>query len=370
MHIMSQKKIVHIIESMKTGGAQKLLADLLPELKRLDADVELVVARKENNPYERKLESAGINIVDLGIGNARNPLFIKSLRRYLKSHKTEIALLHVHLFPSLYVVPLSKIGLGLKAVYTEHSTSNRRNKMKWIRPIEKIIYSQYSKIIGISEQVSQSISLWVGKRISSNVLTVHNGINLQDFSKIQSNPVDKRNDDTRIAMMISRFAASKDQETVVKSIPYVEDENCLFVFAGDGETLPGIKALADSIGVANRCKFLGNVDDIPSLIKHADVGIQSSNWEGFGLTAVEFMASGVPMIATDVPGLSDVVRGAGALVNPKDPADMAEKLNEILKNPSTYNTMVEKGIQRAHRYEIKQTAKRLLEIYSSIKQSS
>lgn len=362
----SPKTIIHVIESLKTGGAQKLLSDLLPALKKEGLDVRLIVARRENNNLEKKIEDAGIDIVDLGCGTAKSYGFYKLLRGYFRIHSKSI-LIHAHLFPTLYIAPMAARGLGIPLTYTEHSTSNKRRGNRWLKPIEKFIYSKYSKIIGISEETSRALEKWCGPHIGEKIETIPNGVDLQSFSSIPINKTPNQAIHHKKILMVSRFVAAKDQTTVIRAIPFVKDLTAEFQFAGDGETLEDVRKLAEDMKLTERCRFLGNVEDIQELMHNASIGIQSSHWEGFGLTALEFMASGVPVIASDIPGLGNVVEGAGALFKTGDHLDLADKINQILDNdPEANDIMIERGKKRAADYDIERTAALTKELYMQI----
>lgn len=361
----AEKKIVHIIESLKTGGAQRLISDLLPKLKNEGLKVELVVACLEDNILETKIKQNGILIVNLNSGSVRNKDFYKGLRLYLKSNASKIGLLHVHLFPTLYIVPMANIGTGIPLVYTEHSTSNKRRHMSFLRPIERIVYSRYNTLIGISDEVSAALSQWIGKHASNKIITIPNGVDLSIFQSTGTSQAVHRPKEKMI-LMVSRFVRAKDQETLIRSIPYVIDKKTIFCFAGEGETLDRHITLAKETGVADRCRFLGNVCDIVSLMRKATIGVQSSHWEGFGLTAIEFMAAGVPVIASDVPGLGNVVKGAGLLCKPHDPVDLAEKINLLTSDYGLYRQLKEKGAERCGQFSIQASAKRIAAEYQKL----
>lgn len=363
------KKTVHIIESLKTGGAQRLISDLLPALKAEGSEVMLIVARLENNSLEQKIKESGIPIVNLDCGNVRNINFYNRLRLYLRNNASSTGLIHVHLFPTLYIVPMANRGTGIPMVYTEHSTSNKRRTKSWLRPIEKAIYSCYDTIIGISDDVSKALSEWTGNSTKDSILTIHNGVDLSKFEIARTENQPDAICEKKIVLMVSRFVAAKDQETLIRSIPYVDDKTVEFYFAGDGETKDRHISLSKELGIYDRCRFIGNVDGVTTLMQKATIGVQSSHWEGFGLTAIEFMASGIPVIATDVPGLGDIVKDAGLLSRPHDSEDLAKKINLLLHDKNLYSIIKKKGLERCQLYDIRTTAMKTDALYKKIRTS-
>ena len=165
--------------------------------------------------------------------------------------------------------------------------------------------------------------------------------------------------------MVSRFSEAKDQATLIKAIPLIRDKDIKIVFAGEGQTLDKMELLVTEKGLQDRVLFLGNRDDVPALIYHAMIGVQSSHWEGFGLTAVEFMASGIPVVASSVPGLKEVVENAGCLVQPGDEVAMASALNSLLATPSLREKNIMAGLNKATQYSIESMADKYQEMYES-----
>jgi glycosyltransferase involved in cell wall biosynthesis len=138
------------------------------------------------------------------------------------------------------------------------------------------------------------------------------------------------------------------------------------ILVGDGENLAACKSFAESQGLSDRVQFVGNQSDVNAWIAKADVGIQSSKWGGFGLTAVELMAAGKPVVATDVEGLRQVVEGAGLLFPVGDEERLATMVKRLLDDESYYKQIAGKCSERAKLYDIHVTVDRYLEIYNEI----
>ena len=135
---------------------------------------------------------------------------------------------------------------------------------------------------------------------------------------------------------------------------------------GDGENLGHCKKVAQDIGVVNRVQFLGARSDVAELIAKSLIGIQSSNWEGFGLTAVEIMACGKPIVATNVNGLKQVVEGAGLLFEVGDYKTLSKIIAGLINNKNQYDSMVEKSKKRAEEYNIEKTAEKYINAYMEV----
>lgn len=347
-------KIIHVISSLEIGGAQRLLSDLLPIQKHQGIDVSLLVLKSEDNDFTRKVQDAGVPIISLDVKSFRNPFLAIKVRNIIEGYD----IVHAHLVHSLYICSLAARGLKTKLVYTEHSTSNNRRGKTYVRPIEKYIYGRYDRLISISQQTQDALQAWLQSE-DDRFVVINNGVDTKAFANIHKVVIPKS------LIMVSRFASSKDQETVIRAMKELNDDVTLR-FVGDGENLEHCKNVANEIGVGNHVIFLGARSDVANLIAESYIGIQSSNWEGFGLTAVEIMASGKPVIASDVDGLKQVVEGAGEIFHKGDMHELAHKVKTLLSDKSYYNDIALRCKIRAREFDIFVMADKYFEVYRKL----
>ena len=347
-------RLLHVITSLEIGGAQRLLSALLPMQKLQGIDVSLLVYERIDNEFSHQIEEADVPIISLDVHNFKSPQNIFRLRKVFKDYD----IVHVHLFPSLYWSALASINMKVKLVWTEHSTSNNRRGKWYFQPIEKFVYSKYKKIISISQQTQDALHKWI-KLTDERFIVINNGVDIKAFASIIKPIIPKS------LIMISRFVSSKDQETVIRAMKQI-DKDAILRLVGDGENLLHCKSVAREYGVENRVQFLGARSDVAELIAESYIGIQSSNWEGFGLTAVEIMSCGKPVIATNVDGLRQVVEGAGEIFPVSGVNELAAKVNCLLNNEDYYHTISERCKKRAKQYDISAMTMKYYEVYKSI----
>ena len=347
-------KVLHVISSLEIGGAQRLLSDLLPIQKQQGIDVSLLVLKSENNDFTRKIVDAGVPIISLDVKSFRNPFLAFKVRSIIKGFDV----VHAHLVHALYICSIAARGMKTKLVYTEHSTSNNRRGKAYMRPLEKYIYNRYDKLISISQQTQDALQTWLQTK-GDKFVVINNGVDTKLFASVEKKQI------SNTLIMVSRFASSKDQETVIRAMAGL-GENVTIRFVGDGENLEHCKQVAEEFGVDKRVEFLGARADVPNLIAESYIGIQSSNWEGFGLTAVEMMAAGLPVIATEVEGLKQVVKGAGLLFPVGDSMCLASMINQLLNNKQLYNETIKKCKERAQQYDISIMASAYVSLYAQL----
>ena len=118
-----------------------------------------------------------------------------------------------------------------------------------------------------------------------------------------------------------------------------------FVIAGEGELMPGLRELATELGIADDVHFIGRCDDVASLLFASHIGVLSSRAEGFANAILEYMAAGLPVVATDVGGVREaIVEGeTGYIVPSGDDEQMAERIIQILSNDENARAMGARG---------------------------
>jgi len=302
-------RVLQIINSLGYGGAEKLLFDLVILLKNkynVYSDI-LVLEKREKSRIGAFLEE-GIDVFCLN-GKQKSLKNIPKIRKIIKEGSYDI--IHSHLFPSNLWLSMIKFFyfLDTPIVTTEHSTYNRRRKIKVLKLIDYLMYKQYERIICISNSTKENLNKYL-KSTKENSVVIYNGVNLEVYSDAKGykkSEIDVKIDSEDILLvMVSSFSDQKDHETVLRSLKLLPKKYKL-VFVGDGKNRERIEHLIKDLDLTKRVFLLGTRKDVPNLLKTSDILIQSSIWEGFGLTVVEGMAAGLPVLCSDVPGLNEVI---------------------------------------------------------------
>ncbi len=356
-------KLLHIINGLEMGGAEKLIAETLPIYKKQGMDVELLLTTNFNTPLSKELEKK-IKTHRLTFNSYYDFRIIFKIIPFLK----EYDIIHVHLFPPLYFVAIAKILSGAKAklIFTEHCTSNRRMN-KLYKPVERLIYNRYTKIVCISDEVRTILMNHINIKANKFVI-INNGINLtsiKEATPMKKSDIGCFNDSDFIVLMVAGFREQKDQKTLIRSLLYLPS-NVKLMFAGDGALRSESEYLTEKLNLSNRVKFLGVRPDIPTLLQTADVVVLSTHFEGLSLSSIEGMASGKPFVASDVPGLSDIVAGAGILFPEGDEKKLAEEILKLKNDIVHYRQTSKKCQVRASEYDINKMVKKHIELYNSL----
>lgn len=299
-------KILHVINTLHIGGAERLLVDIAPLMLQEGHEVKVLVLNPQKTELMQELMESGVSVkVIKGFYNEYNPLLAFRLIPYLKGFD----IVHAHLFPSQYWVALASLGICNPPVLvtTEHSTGNSRVKYKITSWIDKKIYECYDGIFCISQGTKDFMKTRVAD--SEKLYVVTNGIKIARFESARASREKLFPDipkEDKILMQVARFGVQKNQACVIRAMKLLPaGYHLCFVGTGIHENI--CKDLAKKLDLMQKITFLGERSDIPELLSVADIVIMSSHWEGFGLSAAEAMAAGKLVLASDVPGLSQVV---------------------------------------------------------------
>ena len=359
-------KVLHVINCfVRSGGAEKFLFDLALQIKRQGIDIEilsLVAPAIQNREFIDCAEKAGIPVYVLrqdGLYAVRN---IGYLRRFFRNHRFDVV--HVHLFPAQYWCAFAK-NRSFKLVFTEHSTDNRRRHHWLFRFIDHCVYKFYDKVICISEKTEELLLKQIG---TIPIVIIPNGINVAVFSN--ATPMERTellnaSSDVRIVTMCAAFRKGKDYMTLFHALKLLP-ENIHVVCVGDGDLKNEHEHYCREQGLLPRVHFLGLRKDVASIFKASDVIVLSTNYEGFSIAMLEAMASGKPFIASDVPGVGDLVKGYVALFPLGDEKCLADLILRVLEDCDYSSGIVKKSLEFVRRYDIASTALQYVELYNKL----
>jgi glycosyltransferase involved in cell wall biosynthesis len=358
-------KILHIITSLRLGGAEKLLSETLPLMKNTyKLNVDILIIEDDGTFLKEALIENGIKILTLKSKGKISNFF--EILKHIKNYD----IIHSHLFLGVYFVALSKYFIKDKIlIMTEHSTHNKRRNKKYFKNIEKTIYLKYDKVISISQEVENNLKNWLNypNMISNDkFILIENGINLKKY--LLSTGYKKTvffTADTFLLAMVGSFSNAKDQATIIKSLKYLPT-NINLLLIGEGPNKKSLELLATQLLVEDRVIFTGLRNDVEKILKTIDVSIVSSNWEGFGLVAVEAMASRKPVIASNVDGLKQIVSGSGIIFEKGNDKELANKILELINDNNYYHKISEQCYLKSKHYSIDNMVESYCLIYAEL----
>lgn len=336
-------KLMYVITRSEHGGAQTHVLDLLRS-----QDPQSCVLVSGNHGYLLDAAKAlGIEVhVVPALSNTPNPIkdvqATLSLIRLIKL--TRPKLVHAHSTKAGLVVRLAAYLTGIPCVFTAHGWAFTEGvaptKRRLAQALEKalsrittafITVSNYDKELGIRE-------LGIDP---SRITTIHNGISALGRPELRGN----RGDPSRPVkiIMVARFSVQKSQGDLLKAFSGVKGAELLLV--GDGELLDEVKTLAHRLGLDGRVQFLGSRNDVPDLLADADIFALISEYEGLPISILEAMRAGLPVVASNVGGVSETVFDGvnGYLIARGDVLRLRLRLQELVDEVQLRQQLGEQG---------------------------
>jgi glycosyltransferase involved in cell wall biosynthesis len=335
---------------------------MVPRMRSAGVDGSVAVLKELDSPFERELREKNIPFLPTARGGIYSPAHVLALRRHL--HKFD--LVQTYLFPAQLFAPLAVMLAGSKVplVLSEGTTHHRRKK-KWLHPLETWMYSRYTAIACASEGIAASLKAWV-PGVGEKLTVIPNGIDLEAFER--ASPVPRTslgiNNGNCVLLYVARLEPQKDHANLLRALSQIPDADLLL--AGDGSLRAQLEAQAETLGVARRVHFLGRRKDVAELLKMADIYVHAPVFEGFGIAAAEALSAGKPVVASNVPGLAQVVGDAGILVPPGDPATLAREVCSLMNSPERRSQFARAAVVRGRQFSIEKTVAAYIDLYRSV----
>ncbi len=360
--------ILHIINALEMGGAERLLIDFVPIMQRMGHTVKVALLQS-GSQNDIPLSESGIDVVTINLPGGRyNPFNVQRLGKLVR----EADVVHSHLFPSQYWAAFAHKFYGKKGsilVTTEHSTFNTRGRHWLTTLIDKGVYGMHDGIICISEATKDFMQKRVPRGVALRV--IENGVALPQVGdgtvlrKERAALVEGLGENDFMLLQVARFTEQKNQACVLRTLRRLP-ESVHAVFAGYGVTLDAHRVLAEKLGVAQRAHFLGLRNDVDRLWQAADMGVMSSQWEGFGLAAVEGMARRRVVLASNVCGLAEVVNATELLFAPDNDEELAQKISHFMTHPEERLAWENRCHERAQQFSVEKMTQRYIDFYEGL----
>jgi glycosyltransferase involved in cell wall biosynthesis len=323
--------ILYIITRAVRGGAQTHLLDLASAMRR---DFEVAVATGEEGFLTRACRDRNIRVHILP--HLRRPIrpvadvsAFWEICRLIRRLQPD--LIHAHTSKAGFLGRLAGHVFGVPAVYTVHGglfgPAGLSNFGRLLgSPCERIAASWCARLITVCHEGARLAQSWRIK-LPSKIVTIHNGIR-DNLDRADLSP-----DHPPVITMVARFCEPKDQSTLLRAFANIPAGPRLRLVGG-GPLLESCKKLAGELGIPDRVDFLGDRDDVPSLLAGSDVFVLATKFEMFPISVLEAMRAGLPVIASRVGGIGEVVEHGetGLLVPTGSASALAQALTRVVEN--------------------------------------
>lgn len=358
---ISPIRVHHIINSaaQDRGGAERLVVSLHRKLIDAGLDSNLLALERCDLTSVRRART-------LDFTSPYQPGVLFQLLKHTRRFSAD-DVVHVHLFPSSgYASLLARFGmLKGQLVFTEHSTSNRRRNTFVGKIIDTVVYRPFSKVVAISDGVESELTE-ARPSLKNRTTVIENGCIL-NFER----PPERVAKKEVTIVSVGRLSPAKNYPIALEAVAKLSG-NVRYKIAGDGPELPKLQKCVAEYGLGDRVEFRGFVEDISAFLTEADIFLIPSAWEGFGLAAVEAMNAGLPVVASNIPGLKDVVGEHGEtalLVDPSDTLSITNELASLVANPGLRTQLGQRAAKRSLRFNIERMVDAHIELYREVREA-
>ncbi|HUI30641.1 MAG TPA: glycosyltransferase family 4 protein [Candidatus Acidoferrales bacterium] len=356
---MKTLSILLTTESLGPGGAERQLTELAKGLS-IHNDFKLsIVSFSRKSHYDDEVEKCSplFRISD------RYDVWRLSVLRNLMKAYDAVRPQIVHSFlvmDSIYVYLLSYFR---DFVWINGSIRDTIGTRDWQQYAKKKLLKLAPYVVANSHAGLEHY----GFKADDRHVVIHNGIDVGRFSRANSDSPREFS-----ICSVANFSSYKDHWTLLKAFKIIADRNVRLYLVGDGKFRPEYESYVRSENLSGKVIFLGRQTDVEQIISNMDLGVLCSYkqiGEGFPNAVLEFMASGVPVIASNVGGVKEIIRDGinGFVVDPESPKILAERIQFTMDNMAQMRPIIETAfVDVKTRYSSEIMAEKYANFYRSI----
>jgi glycosyltransferase involved in cell wall biosynthesis len=376
--------IIHVIDSLGFGGSERSLVEMLPYFKRAGLSPSVACLRDRDSGVTAAVERLGIPVHVLN-GTSRLA-HVRELRRLI--HNRRPALLHTCLFESDLVGRLAAVRTGVPVITSlvstpydpvrhldPHVAPGRLRAVRFIDSITAQYLTTWFHAVSSAVRSHAIASLGIPH---ARVTVIERG---RDPRRLRAPGVDSKqclrarfglSTEDEVLLNVGRQEFAKGQDTLLLAFDsvYRSRPHAVLIVAGrEGHATRELAARRDSLPSAHRIRFLGHREDVWDLLEAADVFVFPSLYEGLPGAVIEAMASGVPIVASNIPSIAEMVdNGRNAtLVVPGDADALAAAIVGLLQSCSQRRAYAEHA-RRAYleRFTLERSATAMVRLFRQV----
>jgi len=370
---LKHTNLLHVIYSLEIGGAEMDLAAKAKVLVEKYGYHIAIACLLRRGGLAEEAERNGIRVIGPVMGGKSDIRVIPRLARIMRSGKFNIV--HTHMFASNFLGRVAAILAGAPVIISTVQLIAEREKW-WEILLDRALQFKTDMMIASSEAVRRSF-IKRGVR-EDKIVTIYNGI---DFSKFDSiDRVEARgktrlefglDDSTFLVGTVARLQRVKGVECLIKAANHVVESipDVRFLIVGDGPQKAELEYKVEQLDLSSRFIFAGTRGDVPAILSALDLFVLPSLSEALGIAVIEALLMRVPVVATNVGGVPEIVKSGetGVLVPPKDPIRLGEAIAYMHSNRDRAIALARAGERRVREMsEINRLAQKQAELYEEL----
>ena len=357
--IYSDMRIVQIMPEFGLAGAETMCENLTYELTKSGNEVTVISMYDYHSAITERLEKSGIDVRYLGKRPGVDFSMIPKMKKVFKEVRADVV--HTHRYCAQYAVPAAMLAKVKRRVHTIHNIAEKENA-NFARKINKIFFKHcYTVPVALSELIRDSVVKEYGIE-KNKIYVIYNGV---DLSKCQPKTEYSVNGNFKI-LHIGRFSEQKNQIGLIKAFRLFHGNHpdSELWLIGDGEKKTEIEKYVAESNLGASVKFLGMQSNVYGFLHDADIFALPSNYEGFPMTLIEAMGTGLPIVATAVGGVPDMLtHGEQALLVENDIKKISEAFSVYYDAEEVRKACGCEAKKRSLKFSAGEMAKKYLKIY-------
>lgn len=345
-------RVLHVIPDLPMGGAPRLVLDLLRGLQRQDdLEVHLCTLGPESATFGPLHGARTITHLGGGRSSPLSPGFFRAaraLRRLVRQIRPSIV--HSHLWPASIICAVALANIRAHHVCHVHDRRDWLSSPRLKARARRVLYrlalaGDRTSFIAVAVAVKEHVCRHL--RIpASRVHVVLNGIDTELFKPAPLEP-----HDSCVVGTAGRFTPEKGHGVLLRAAAELKRRGCpvSFRFAGSGSLEPAYRKQIQAEGLAGSVHMDGPVLDMPSFYRRIDLfALPSLDIEGLPIALLEAMASGRPVVSSDIGGVGELVRNGedGVLVPAGDAIALADAIGQLVSDKALRTRFADSGLQR------------------------
>ena len=339
--------VLHVLAPASVGGMESVVSMLTAGLVEGGATVlaHLIVGPGENPPLADVLRGHGVGVEVTGVPSRRYSMERAATAALCRSRSVDVV--HCHGYRADVIDSAAARTVGVPVVSTVHGFTGGGWKNAIYEWLQIRAFRRMNRVLAVSRPL---VDLLEGRGVRPETISL-----LPNAFAASSAPIEPGPARSALGLApkgpvvgwIGRMSPEKGPDVFVRAAAEAKVEGSHWAMVGDGPERAEAEALTAALGLEDRVAFLGLIPDAGTLVRAFDVLVLSSRTEGTPIVALEAMAAGVPVVATAVGGVPDLLgEGAGRLVPPEDPRALAAAVDEVLGDPAAAATLVEQARAR------------------------
>lgn len=369
-------RIVHIIDEMKTGGAQTHLVTMLRHLQQQYSFDHHVIGLFEDGPIANNLREMEINVSILNLredfSHKRFDLAISKITSELRNLRPDLVEAHLTWSRLLGLLAAKRLGIH-KRIGFEQGDIYMNSLIFQVANFCSQVYTDRYIVC------SRALSQWVHEthHINYKKLSVfHNCVDIDKFNPyvLPANDIlTLKTADNMLFAMVGTLGSGVNKRVDVGiraiAIARQEDADISLIIVGDGNQRIALEKLAQELDIADYVHFLGMRSDVPNILSACDAFCHAAPFEPFGIVALEAMATGLPVIVPDSGGIKEAVKhnSTGLIYPALDVDALAKSMTQLSKDKSIREEMGKQAYcSVVNQFTVKQYVERLYNLYGLI----